>query len=350
MTDIVADIGGTNARFALARQGQISAPVQLLCADFPGIEQALETVFTQLTPEHPPTRLSLAVAGTVADDEVMISNNHWRFSKYQLKSRFGLDALTVINDFTAQALGVTCYLKGDGLFTMDKATMNKATINKATMDEATMDGNSPHIQLLREGTADTDTPIAVLGPGTGLGFSALIPAQGYMVPLETEGGQVGLAAQTKEEESLLAAIRSGQRHDRLVAEDILSGRGLVTLYNHLGDNKLDTEQAAMLQILAENGEVQANKAIIHFLNFLGNYIASAILHLGAKQAVYICGGITPRLQKFLPQSAFFDRITHHDRFSDFIADVPVYLVQDNASGLRGSAVALDNPACAHRRI
>lgn len=340
MTDIVADIGGTNARFALARQGQISAPVQLLCADFSGIEQALETVFSQLTPEHPPTRLSLAVAGTVADDEVMISNNHWRFSKYQLKSRFGLDALTVINDFTAQALGVTCYLKGDGLFTMDEATMNKAT----------MDGNSPHIQRLREGTADTDTPIAVLGPGTGLGFSALIPAQGYMVPLETEGGQVGLAAQTKEEESLLAAIRSGQRHDRLVAEDILSGRGLVTLYNHLGDNKLDTEQAAMLQILAENGEVQANKAIIHFLNFLGNYIASAILHLGAKQAVYICGGITPRLQKFLPQSAFFDRITHHDRFSDFIADVPVYLVQDNASGLRGSAVALDNPACAHRRI
>lgn len=340
MTDIVADIGGTNARFALARQGQISAPFQLLCADFSGIEQALETVFSQLTPEHPPTRLSLAVAGTVADDEVMISNNHWRFSKYQLKSRFGLDALTVINDFTAQALGVTCYLKGDGLFTMDEATM----------DEATMDGNSPHIQLLREGTADTDTPIAVLGPGTGLGFSALIPAQGYMVPLETEGGQVGLAAQTQEEESLLAAIRSGQRHDRLVAEDILSGRGLVTLYNHLGDNKLDTEQAAMLQILAENGEVQANKAIIHFLNFLGNYIASAILHLGAKQAVYICGGITPRLQKFLPQSAFFDRITHHDRFSDFIADVPVYLVQDNASGLRGSAVALDNPACAHRRI
>lgn len=345
MTDIVADIGGTNARFALARQGQISAPVQLLCADFSGIEQALETVFSQLTPEHPPTRLSLAVAGTVADDEVMISNNHWRFSKYQLKSRFGLDALTVINDFTAQALGVTCYLKGDGLFTMDEATMNKAT-----MDEATMDDNTPHIQLLREGTADTDTPIAVLGPGTGLGFSALIPAQGYMVPLETEGGQVGLAAQTKEEESLLAAIRSGQRHDRLVAEDILSGRGLVTLYNHLGDNKLDTEQAAMLQILAENGEVQANKAIIHFLNFLGNYIASAILHLGAKQAVYICGGITPRLQKFLPQSAFFDRITHHDRFSDFIAHVPVYLVQDNASGLRGSAVALDNPACAHRRI
>lgn len=345
MTDIVADIGGTNARFALARQGQISAPVQLLCADFSGIEQALETVFSQLTPEHPPTRLSLAVAGTVADDEVMISNNHWRFSKYQLKSRFGLDALTVINDFTAQALGVTCYLKGDRLFTMDEATMNKAT-----MDEATMDGNSPHIQLLREGTADTDAPIAVLGPGTGLGFSALIPAQGYMVPLETEGGQVGLAAQTQEEESLLAAIRSGQRHDRLVAEDILSGRGLVTLYNHLGDNKLDTEQAAMLQILAENGEVQANKAIIHFLNFLGNYIASAILHLGAKQAVYICGGITPRLQKFLPQSAFFDRITHHDRFSDFIGDVPVYLVQDNASGLRGSAVALDNPACAHRRI
>ena len=89
---------------------------------------------------------------------------------------------------------------------------------------------------------------------------------------------------------------------------------------------------------------------IHFLNFLGNYIASAILHLGAKQAVYICGGITPRLQKYLPQSAFFDRITHHDRFSDFIAHVPVYLVQDNASGLRGSAVALDNPACAHRRI
>lgn len=328
MTDIVADIGGTNARFAVSEKGVIGTPIQLYCADFETFEDALHHVTSALNLTSKPHRLCLAIAGTVDQDEVQLSNNHWGFSKQALKAALGLDALTVINDFTAQALGVT------------------------TLDLA--DETSSLYRVLRAGKGDKNTPIAVLGPGTGLGFSALIPAQNHMLPLETEGGQIGLAAQTPAEEQLLMRIRKShaadEQHHRLVAEDVLSGRGLVCLFNHLGEQKLSENEAAQISAMAHNNIPQAKLAIQYFLDFLGNYIASAILHIGARQGVFICGGITPKLLPFLSSSAFYDRIEKHDKFSDFIGSVPVYLMEDSYSGLRGAAAALDNPSLAHRRI
>ena len=324
MTDIVADIGGTHARFSQVRAGQLEKQTQLHCADFEHFTDALKHIITLFCPESPPRRLCLAVAGTVEKDHIALSNNHWHFSKTAVKKEFGLDALTVINDFTAQALGVSC-------------------LNMTNVD-------TEYYRILRPGIADTNTPIAVLGPGTGLGFSALIPAKDYMIPLETEGGQIGLAAQSPEEEQLLKNLRAQLRHDRLVAEDVLSGRGLVNIYTIISNGLHNIEEAAHVTARAEQGHPDAQQSIAHFFNFLGSYIASSILAIGARQGVFICGGITPKLLPFLSHSAFFDRISNHDKFSDFITSVPIYVVEDDFSGLRGAAVALDNPGLEHRRI
>ena len=320
MVDLVADIGGTNIRISHLLDRTLSAPKSFLCADFSGIEEAMTAYLAQQNLPSP-RRMGLAVAAPVNDDRVDLSNNDWSFSKQALKTYFGLEQLTVINDFTAQALSV-------------------------------VDAPKDRVICLRTGNPVEASQIAVLGPGTGFGFSALINTGTDMLPLETEGGQIGLSAQTKHEEALLSAIRaslSSDAHHRLVVEDVLSGRGLETLYYHLASAPARI-QAAEIVRLAHQSDQHATDAIIHFLNFLGSYVANAILMLGARHSVYICGGITPYLASFIDQSQFLDRISHHDKFSDFIIAVPVYLLDDPHSGVRGAAASLDNAALKHRHL
>lgn len=320
MVNLVADIGGTNVRFAHSEADGLSAPISCLCADFPSLEAAIAEYITQHSLPSP-HRMGLAVAGPVSEDRVDLSNNDWSFSKQQIKTQFSLSQLTVINDFTAQALSVP-------------------------------DAPKDRLICLRAGRPVENSPIAVLGPGTGLGFSALIDTGTDMLPLETEGGQIGLSAQTKQEEALIAHIRdslSSDSHSRLVAEDVLSGRGLETLYQHFASPP-SLINAAEIVRLAGQSDPHATDAIIQFLNFLGSYIANAILMLGARHSVYICGGITPHLASFIDKSQFIERISQHDKFSDFISDVPVYLLDDPHSGVRGAAAALDNGTLGHRHI
>ncbi len=320
MVDLVADIGGTNVRLAHIEAGRLSAPISFLCADFASLEEAITAYMAQ---QNLPSlqRMGLAVAGPVSEDRVDLSNNDWSFSKQKIKSQFLLSQLTVINDFTAQALSVP---------------------------EAPEDRRI----CLRAGRPVENSPVAVLGPGTGLGFSALIDTGTDILPLETEGGQIGLAAQTEKEAALLASIRaslSSASHSRLVAEDVLSGRGLETLYQHLAGAPAPMAAADIVK-LASHSDPHATDAIIQFLNFLGSYVANAILMIGARHSVYICGGITPHLASFIGQSQFIERISHHDKFTDFISGVPVYLLDDPHSGVRGAAAALNNSALGHRHI
>lgn len=320
MVDLVADIGGTNIRFSHILDGELSTPISYLCSEFTGIDAAITHYLDEMGLPFP-HRMGLAVAAPVSDDEIQLSNNDWSFSKQALKAHFGLKQLTIINDFTAQALSV-------------------------------LEAPKDRVICLRAGTPVATSPIAVLGPGTGFGFSALINTGTDMLPLETEGGQIGLSAQTVEEEDLLTAIRhtlSSDSHTKLVVEDVLSGRGLEGLYHHLSSNSASLS-AAKIVTQAHRGEPAACQAVTHFLNFLGSYVSNAILMLGARHSVYICGGITPYLVSFIDQSQFLDRISAHDKFSEFIGTVPVYLLDDGHSGVRGAAASLDNAALGHRHI
>ncbi len=320
--DIVADIGGTNARFACYKPdpsghsaGALFNLARYICADFPSVADAL--VHYCADHEITPMRMSLAVAGPVDGEGVQFTNNRWSFVKQDIKTQFHLSSLTVINDFTAQAL-VPPYLSKTELIG------------------------------LRDGTPYSDTPILVLGAGTGLGFAALMPVGDNWRPLETEGGNALLCLQADDPTALLAFLR--KKEDVVSFETCLSGRGLEYLYQFLAE-KQPALTAKQIAELADTNQ-QAREAILLFFNILATFIANGILSTGARQGVYISGGIVPKLKDFLPHSQFLARLSAHGVYSDYVGAVPVYLIdgeQAEQAGLLGAGLALTNPYLEHRR-
>ena len=320
--DIVADIGGTNARFACyspdpsgQSAGTLFNLARYTCANFPSIADALTSYFK----EHQikPTRMSLAVAGPVDGPSVKFTNNPWSFVKSVIKESFNLSSLTVVNDFTAQAL-VPPYLDKKKLISV------------------------------RDGTPYSDTPILVLGAGTGLGFAALMPIADNWRPLETEGGNTILSLQADDPGTLPAFL--SKKEDVVSFETCLSGRGLEYLYQFLAGDR----PALTAKQIAKSADTnqQARAAILLFFNILGTFIANGILSTGARQGVYISGGIVPKLKDFLPLSQFLNRLSTHGVYSDYIGAVPVYLIegaQGEEAGLLGAGLALTNPFLSHRR-
>ena len=320
--DIVADIGGTNARFACytadpSRQsaGRLFDSARYICADFPSMEDALTSYFQDF--QIKPMRMSLAVAGPVDGPSVSFTNNHWSFSKCEVKSRFSLSSLTIVNDFTAQSL-VPPYLRKKNLISV------------------------------RDGTPYPDTPIIVLGAGTGLGFAALMPIADNWRPLETEGGNTILSLQEDDPENLLAFLR--KKENVVSFETCLSGRGLEYLYQFFAADR-PALNAAQIAESADSNQ-QAREAILLFFNILGTFVANGILSTGARQGVYISGGIIPKLKDFLPRSQFLTRLSTHGAYSDYVGAVPLYLIDDEQAeqaGLLGAGLALTNPFLDHRR-
>lgn len=321
--DIVADIGGTNARFACYQAetngpgaGTLSHNDRYACATFPSMADALASYCD--AHQIKPDRMSLAVAGPVDGPDVTFTNNSWSFVKDDIKTQFGLSSLTVVNDFTAQAL-VPPYLGEQAVTT------------------------------IRSGTRYPNTPLLVLGAGTGLGFAAVLPMAGGWCPLETEGGNSLLALRGDDPAGLAAFLRA--KEDVVSFESCLSGRGLEYLYQFLARDKPALTAKQIAKSAPQNAD--AREAIILFFNVLANFIANGILSTGARQGVYISGGIAPKLKAYLPQSQFLDRLAAHGAYSDYVGQVPVYLVEQEEAeqaGLLGAGLALTNPYLAHRRI
>ena len=318
---IVADIGGTNARFAVFDPDtlQLSHLQRLACADFAGLKEALAHYLAAETLSI--TALSACIAGPVHLDEIQLTNNHWVFSKQDILAYFNLEKLCVVNDFTAQALACP-------------------NLN----DEALM--------TLRGGDGPKEAPILVIGPGTGLGVSALVPMGDTLRPLETEGGHVAIAPRSPEEASALLHFYA---HDYGMqeAEDFISGAGLTRLYGfacHIAETSEEALPAREIVARAEEEDVIASAAVNLFFSFFGGVISDAILTFGARQAVYITGGMIPKMVHLIDRSRFFERLSEQGGFSDYIGDVPIYLNTSDEAGLIGSGLALNNPHLSHRQI
>ena len=322
ITVIVGDIGGTNARFAIfdGNKGTLSSIQILQCSAYADFPAMLDDYLGRIQGSMALEKLCLAVAGPVDDDLVSLTNNNISFSKEAIMSRYVLDELTVVNDFTAQAMAVP-FLKAF------------------------------HCQTLRIGTAYENTPILVLGPGTGLGFSALVPTESGWRPLETEGGNVGLTAHSRDEDKLVSWLR--ERSEYLVAETVLSGRGLETLYTYY----VETCQAiATFKTAAEIGDAAlagnklATQAVFQFLDSLGSYIADSILATGARHAVYLSGGIVPKLSSMIPKSQFYKRAGTRGIYSDYVGKVPIYLITNPYAGLLGAGYCFMSGELSHRKL
>ena len=313
---LVGDIGGTHARFALVREGslELHAPHTLENADFSTLDAAVSCYLARHA-EGPVTQACLALACPVESDFIRFTNARWQFSREDMARCLGLERLQLINDFTAMALGVPA-VPASGLVGLGGLA------------------------------ARPGRPLLVMGPGTGLGVSALIPLQDHWLPLATEGGHVDLVAGDTRELAVLAALQ--ERFGRVSAERALSGGGIENLYQvccHLaGVADAAVLKAADITLAARQGtDPQAVEALELFFALLGRACGNAALTLGALGGVYLCGGILPRLVTEIQNSRFRSCFEDKGRMRSYLQPVPVWLVTDGQTGLLGAAAALGNP-------
>jgi glucokinase len=321
---VVGDIGGTNARFATINQNDpisfssLKKVRKFECYDFKNFDAAINKYLNQFNIN--PSTISLAVAGPVDGNIINFTNNKWKFSKSKFKIKFNLSDMLTINDFVAQAI-VIPHL------------------------------TSNHKTLLRNGSSIKNTPIIALGPGTGLGFSGLLPTENDWRPLETEGGNTILSTNSKLEEEIREWLKD--KENPVIFETVLSGRGLENIYEFLIHKHKFSKKLLTAKEIAETALTGSNfsiKAIKIFFNFLGSFIANCILTTGARNSVYIAGGMVPKIIKFLGESEFYHRVSEHGRYSDYIGKVPIYLSSNPNAGLLGARAALNNNNLKHRLI
>lgn len=313
---LVGDIGGTNARFALVHAGSLMLEtVKVLpCRDYPTIDAAIGD-YLRRAGVAGVQDACLAVAATPGSGtRVKMTNNPWCFDSGELRRRFGWDRFKVINDFTAMALGIP----------------------QLAADQRV------HVC---GGPGDSRRPRLVMGPGTGLGVSALVPSLAGWVPLVTEGGHVDFAPTDNTEMAILTILRD--RFGRVSAERILSGQGLLNLYQaHAGVQdlpvRLDTPEQITAAALDGIDEL-ARRVLSHFCEILGRVAGNAALTFGSTGGVYLCGGMLPNFIDFFLQSSFQKAFADKGRMREMLEATPVYVVTEALTGLSGAAEALTNP-------
>ena len=294
---LLADIGGTNARFALLAKGEFLHPRTLAVADFPAPLAAIRKYLTALPAPTVPVRAVLAVAGPVTDGKAHLTNAGWQFDAENLCRDLALAELRIINDFAAQAWSLPVLAAAD-------------------------------LQPIGPVLPPATGPKAIIGPGTGFGVAAFIPAAGRPSVLVTEGGHATLAAESAREDSVLAALR--QRFGHVSIERLLSGDGLARLYATLvALDGLAAPPRATPDIVTQavNQTCPASHAALDlFCAQLGSAAGKTALTLGAQGGHYIGGGVVLHFTDYLARSSFRARFEAKGRMSSYLAAVPTYVV------------------------
>jgi len=313
---LLGDVGGTNARFgwqANAHSG-IEHVLVLPCAAHETLEAAIRT-YLELKSLPMPRTGALGIANPITGDVIRMTNHHWSFSISEMQRSLGMQQLNVINDFTALALALPSIAK-------DNLVQVGGTV------------------------AEAYAPKALIGAGTGLGVSGLMPtdANDHWVAIAGEGGHVTLAAQTESEYRVIELIR--QRYGHVSAERVLSGQGLVDLYLALRQlqkqQPVDVAGAAEITAWAlQDKDPLALQSIDMFAGFLGSVTGDLALTLGARGGVYLGGGIVPRWLGWFETSQFRERFEAKGRFNAYLKDIPVWVINAAESpALLGAARSL----------
>lgn len=309
---LVADIGATNARFALVgRDGAIGAARVYSVADHVSLAAAIQKFLSDENGERP-AQAVIAIAAPIAGDVVEMSNYpSWSFSTGALRSALRLEKLRIVNDFTANAYAIPYLQDGD-------------------------------LAQIGPGRRFAGAPAAILGPGTGLGVSALFPAPGGAVAIEGEGGHSTMPASNPREAAVLARLQA--KYDHVSAERLLSGPGLVNIYEALcglaGVLPAGFTPAQVAHAGLEDRDVHAREAVKIFCAMLGGLAGDVALIFGARGGVYIAGGIAPKLGDFLARSAFRASFEGKGRLKDYLAEIPTFVILRESPALLGAASLL----------
>lgn len=310
---LVADIGGTNARFALeVAPQQIEHAHVLPCKKYDTIVDAVRDYMKRVG-NPAVAHAAMAIANPILGDWVQMTNHHWAFSIETTRQALGLKTLIFLNDFTAQALAVT---------KMD------------SKDLVQIGGQTP-VEY---------QPKAVIGPGTGLGVSGLVYSPSGWVALAGEGGHTSFPPFDDMEVTIWQYAKNKYGH--VSAERFLSGAGLSLIYEALAakeqvkPSKLDPSDITDRALSGSSPLCRQTLDI--FCAMLGTVASNLSLTLGARGGVYLCGGIIPRVLDYFKVSSFRSRFENKGRFEAYLAAIPVYVVLSQFPGIVGAAAALDN--------
>lgn len=303
---LLSDIGSTNARFALLRDGQIGPVDTLAVRETPSVIDAIRGFVSR----HPPgvriARALLGVAGPIEGDRCTLTNSAWHINGAELRAEFGFGQVDLVNDFAALAWSLPRLSPGD-------------------------------LQQIGHGAPRAGAPSIVVGPGTGLGLAGFVPSAHGGIVLEGEGGHVTLAGGDLREDIILGSLRD--RFGHASAERVLSGPGLVNLYHAIAAlDGIDapSRKAEEITAAAVNRTCPLSvSALDMFCAMLGSFAGDMALAFGARGGVFIAGGIAPRICGYLAASRFRLRFEAKGRLQTYLAAVPAYVITRKHPALLG---------------
>lgn len=308
---LLADIGGTNVRFALVDADHCTLRTEQIglfdVVAFPTLIDAMGH-YLGVTGAHARAAV-LAVAGRVDNGEARMTNHRWTVSLPQVRQALGSDNVMIVNDFAAQARSIGLLKTGDLMAVGEPSG-------------APSDGE--------------DGVRVVIGAGTGLGVGAAMTRSGKTHVLETEAGHVGFAPATADDRRLLELLAG--KFDRVSNERLISGPGLLNLHDAMAPAGATTmTEPAEIARRAADGDPLCGRVLDTFFGLFGQIAGDLVLAHGAWRGVYLTGGIVPRLLPWLLRSRFRERFEHKGRFSEAMRGVPVFAVTHPHPGLLGAA-------------
>lgn len=333
---LVADIGGTNARFASTTLGEMGLGhvTSLPVADHADVASAIRHVLATMAsqglgpgrPWRPPVAVALAVASPIGGDLVSLTNGPWSFSRRALQQALGQPVLLVLNDFEALALSLPRLGAHQLRFWGAPASATQAS--------------SPRPAL---GEASQARGLAVVGPGTGLGVAAAVRHGRHWHALPSEGGHATLAPADAFESDVLRAARGVHAH--VSAERLLSGTGLPLLHRAMAEVRGVVAQPMSAETIVALGVAQQDDACAAtlecFCAMLGSFCGNVALTLGTRDGLYVGGGIVPRLGERFFESAFRERFEAKGRYQSYLRGIPTALITDTMAALSGAAAAVE---------
>lgn len=312
---LLADVGGTNARFAIE-----TAPLQfehvkvLSCSGYPSLGAAVRAYLASIGMSRGEIQhAGIAIANPVDGDVVSMTNHDWSFSITALRYELGLDALSVVNDFTALAMALP-YLTP-----------------------------AQRVQV-GAGVSVPRRTVGLIGPGTGLGVSGIVPFGQHWAPLASEGGHASFAPGDEQEIAILRDLTREFGH--VSAERLLSGPGIEMIYRALSGQSLPAAEVTRRALAGECGD--SARAIECFCAALGSVAGNVALTLGATGGMYIGGGIVPRLLGMFERSPFRARFEAKGRLAGYVARIPTYVITEQYPAFLGvSAILSEQLAAQH---
>lgn len=314
---LLADLGGTNVRFALsdptaAKPFQMDSVRRYQVSDFASLTDAIRQYFIDsgLSAQH----ALIAAAGRISDGEtVQITNNPWAISSRNLQAELSMQSVRLVNDFAAQSMAVML-LQPEDLVPV---------------------GGLP---LPRPGAREEQT-FVIVGPGTGLGVGGLLLRQGECSVLQTEGGHAGFAAHTPEDIEILH--RLNQRYGRVSNERLICGNGLVNLYSVLCEIAGQTPEALKPEDISQRANAGSDPLCVQvvetFAGIFGSVAGDLVMTLGAWDGVYLTGGLVPILLPWMERGHFRERFESKGRFRETMEQVPTQAIMNPEPGLVGAA-------------